>query len=186
MSLLGLEFPIVALADSRPGHESWQWFADAEDFATCESWRLDIRLGMLVADSGGRCWSVSAVRDLGVTGSLLVRVLRFLVRQSLHRLDYDLVALPDTNFDAVKSRFCAAIQSNPDYWRDDEAIAGEDGPPREEQDLLNEMKAAVSRSNSVPELIGNLWEEDVSAVLAARLDRRRRSEPSRKSGLSES
>ena len=166
MNLPELTFPIVGLGDRRPGQEAWEWFWDPEDFLTCESWRLANRLGMLIADSDGRCWEVSSYRDMGITGGFWDRVWRFLIRQGLHRLDQDLKALPSMTLDDVKSRFCAAIQNNPDYWRDDEAIAGEDGPLREEQDLLDEMKAQVMRANSVPELISNLWEEDLSRILA--------------------
>jgi hypothetical protein len=69
-------------------------------------------------------------------------------------------------FEDAKARLCAAIQNNPDHWRDDEAIAGEGGrPPVKEQDLLDEMKAQVMRSNSVLELIRNFWEEDPAFAL---------------------
>jgi len=113
---------------------------------------------MLIVDGEGRCWRISSVRDLGVTGGFWTRVLRFMVRQSLHRLDLILDPIPDMTFDDMKAYLCAAIQNNPDYWRDDEAIAGEDGPLRNEQELLDEMKAQVERSNSVAELVSNLWE----------------------------
>jgi len=76
-------------------------------------------------------------------------------------LEQELVELPPLSFGEVQDRFCSAIQNNPDYWRDDEAIAGEDGPPRDEQELLDEMKAQVMRARNVPELISNLWEEDL-------------------------
>lgn len=166
MGLPDLTFPIVGLGDRRPGREAWEWFWDPEDFLICESWRLANRLGMLIADSDGRCWEVSSYRDMGITGGFWERVWRLLLRQGLHRLDQNLKALPSMTLDDVKSRFCAAIQNNPDYWRDDEAIAGEDGPPRNEQDLLDEMKAQVMRANSVPELISNLWGEDLSRISA--------------------
>lgn len=78
-----------------------------------------------------------------------------------------MVPIPEMTFEDAKARLCAAIQNNPDHWRDDEAIAGEGGqPPVEEQDLLDEMKAQVMRSNSVLELIRNFWEEDPAFALA--------------------
>lgn len=166
MSGVHLTYPLIGIADSQPGREAWEWFWDAEDFSTCESWRLADRRGMLIADGEGRCWRISSVRDLGVTGRFWSRVLRFMVRQSLHRLDQTLDSVPAMTFDDVKARLCAAIDNNPDYWGNDEAIAGEDGPPRDERDLLDERKAEVMRSNSVPELISNLWEEDLGGLLA--------------------
>ena len=158
MNSSDLTYPLVGLADAQPGRESWEWFRDAEDFSICVSWRLADRPSMLIVDGEGRCWRISSVRDLGVTGGFWTRVLRFMVRQSLHRLDLILDPIPDMTFDDMKACLCAAIQNNPDYWRDDEAIAGEDGPPRSEQELLDEMKAQVGRANSVAELVSNLWE----------------------------
>lgn len=131
MSLPGLAYPLLGLADSLPRRETWDWFWDVEDFSICESWRLKARPEMLIVDSEGRCWRISSVRDLGVAGNFRTRVLRFLVRQSLHRLDQVLVPLPSMTFGDFQRRLCAAIQNNPDYWRDDEAIAGEDGQPRD-------------------------------------------------------
>jgi hypothetical protein len=82
-------------------------------------------------------------------------------------VDQTLDPIPDMTFADVTGRLCAAIQNNPDHWRDDEAIAGEGGqPPVKEQDLLDEMKAQVMRSNSVLELIRNFWEEDPAFALA--------------------
>ena len=59
----------------------------------------------------------------------------------------------------VKDRVAASILANPDDWRDDEAIAGEAGPPREEQDLLDEMVAAVRAAASLPQIIDALHAE---------------------------
>jgi len=63
--------------------------------------------------------------------------------------------------DEVKDRVAASIQSNPDDWRDDEAIAGEAGPPREEQELLDELKASVRAAASLPQIINVLFSEEL-------------------------
>ena len=59
----------------------------------------------------------------------------------------------------VKDRVAASIQANPDDWRDDEAIAGEAGPPREEQELLDELEASVRAAASLPQIINVLSSE---------------------------
>jgi len=120
---------------------------------------------MLIVDVEARCWRISSVRDLGVTGGFCSRVFLFLTGD--HRVDQTLDPIPEMTFEDAKARLCAAIQNNPDHWRDDEAIAGEGGqPPVKEQDLLDEMKAQVMRSNSVLELIRNFWDEDPAFALA--------------------
>ena len=165
MNPVDLKYPLVGLADAQPGRESWELFWDAEFFSTCGRREVAQRVGMLIVDVEGRCWRISSVRDLGLTGGFRSRL--FLLLTGDHRVDQTLVAIPDMAFDDAKARLCAAIQNNPDHWRDDEAIAGEGGqPPVNEQDLLDEMKAQVMRSNSVLELIRNFWEEDPDFVLA--------------------
>ena len=165
MNPVDLKYPLIGLADAQPGRESWELFWDAEFFATCNRRRVSDRNGMLIVDVEGRCWRISSVRDLGVTGGLGSRIFLFLTGD--HRLDQTLVPIPDMTFGDAKACLCAAIQNNPDQWRDDEAIAGEGGqPPIKEQDLLEEMKAQIMRSNSVLELIRNFWEEDPAFALA--------------------
>lgn len=165
MNPIDLKYPVVGLADAQPGRESWELFWYAESFSKCDRRQIARRLGMLIVDVEGRCWSISSVRDLGVIGDFWSRAFLFLTGD--HRVDQTLVPIPEMTFGDVKDRLCAAIQNNPDHWRDDEAIAGEGGlPPVDEQDLLDEMKAQVMRSNSVLELIRNFWEEDPDFVLA--------------------
>lgn len=85
-----------------------------------------------------------------------------MAQQSLHRLKQELVELESLSLAQVKARACASIQANPDDWRDDEAIAGEDGPPQEEQDLLDALKSAVQAAESLPRLINVLFQPDVA------------------------
>ena len=143
------------------GRERLTWFVNAEDFSTCTSWQLrhGERLGMVLVDRDLRCWSVIGVVDLGVTKPFWERIFRFLVQQSLHRIDQQIAEIEPMTLEQVKARTVASIQANPDDWRDDEAIAGEVGPPRDEQDLLDELAAAVRSAASVPQIINALYDE---------------------------
>ena len=163
-TLVGVEdltYPLLGLGPWRrrggaPSEEAWDWFRDPDDFRLCETWKVDGRVGMLIFDSTGRCWRITSVHAPKNFWRPCFPFV-FLTQP----LEQELVELPPLSFGEVQDRFCSAIQNNPDYWRDDEAIAGEDGPPRDEQELLDEMKAQVMRARNVPELISNLWEEDL-------------------------
>ena len=48
----------------------------------------------------------------------------------------------------------ASVLSNPDDWRDDEAIAGEDGPPQDEQEMLDPRVAGIRAADSFE----GIWE----------------------------
>ena len=62
--------------------------------------------------------------------------------------------LEPITLDQLKDRMAASILSNPDDWRDDEAIAGEDGPPQDEQELLDARVAGIRAADSVE----GIWE----------------------------
>ena len=64
-------------------------------------------------------------------------------------------------FNPAKTVTAASIQANPDDWRDDEAIAGEAGPPRDEQELLDELKASVRAAASLPQIINAIFSEEL-------------------------
>lgn len=116
---------------------------------------------MVLVDSDLRCWRVIGLVDLGVTRPFWERTLRFLVQQSVHRIDQQIVEIEPMTLEQVKARAAEAIQANPDDWRDDEAIAGEAGPPRDEQDLLDELKTAAYSAGSVPQIINALYQEQL-------------------------
>jgi hypothetical protein len=116
---------------------------------------------MVVVGPDLECWKVVGVIDLGVVGPFWERLLRFLVQQSVHRIDQQVEAIEPMTLEQVKDRVAASIQANPDDWRDDEAIAGEVGPPREEQELLDELKASVRDAASLPQLINALFDEEL-------------------------
>lgn len=99
-----------------PGGERLTWFLDEEDFSTCTSWTLKHgeRLGMILCDRDLQCWRVEDVVDLGVVRPFWERVFRFLMRQSVHRIDQKLIQLPPLSLDEIKERACASIDANPD------------------------------------------------------------------------
>ena len=161
-------FPALAFCrdvgrSAEAGRERLQYFLDLEDFATCTSWQLKYgeRLGMVLVGPDLRCWKVDRVIDLGVVGPFWGRLLRFLVQQGVHRIDQEVEAIDPMTMEQVKDRVVASIQANPDDWRDDEAIAGEAGPPRDEQELLDELKASVRAAASLPQIINALSSEQL-------------------------
>lgn len=117
---------------------------------------------MTLADSAGRSWQVLEVVDRGVVGRLAPRIWRFVLKQSVHRIDQRIVEVEPQPLARIKDRVVESIRANPDDWRDDEAIAGEAGPPRDEGELLDELEAAVRRASSVPEIIDTLYGEALS------------------------
>lgn len=108
-----------------------------------------------------RCWKVVDVLDLGAAGPFGERVFRFLVGQSDHRIEQEIAEIGSMTLEQLKARAATSIQANPDDWRDDEAIAGEAGPPRDEQELLDELVAAVHAAPSVPLIIKALYGEQL-------------------------
>ncbi|OXE37346.1 MAG: hypothetical protein CGW95_01945 [Phenylobacterium zucineum] len=120
-----------------------------------------MRLGLELVGPDLRCWRVTEVVDKGVVRPFWERLFRWLVQQSVHLIDQQVEVIDPITLDQVKDRVAASIQANPDDWRDDEAIAGEAGPPREEQELLDEMVASVRAAASVPQIINALFEEEL-------------------------
>lgn len=161
-----LTFPVLALGPdvgrwAEPGREIVDYFMNEDDFTTCTSWDLTFgsRQGMLLADGTGRYWRIERVKDLGVTRGFWERVLRFLLQQSVHRIAQELVEQEPLSFADLKERVCASIAANPDRWRDDEAVAGEDGSPRDMREMLGELQAGVRKAGTLPQLINALYDE---------------------------
>ena len=157
---MSLTFPALAFCcdvgpHSEAGREKVDYFVGPEDFSTCTSWDLKhgSRVGMVMVGPDLQCWKVVSVIDHGVVGPFWGRLLRFIVQQSVHRIDQQVEAIEPMTLEQVKDRVAASIQANPDDWRDDEAIAGEAGPSREEQDLLDELEASVRAAASLPQII---------------------------------
>lgn len=161
-------FPALAFCrdvgrHSEAGREKVEYFLSPEDFSTCTSWELKHgqRLGMVLVGPDLRCWRVAGVVDKGVVRPFWERLLRMLVRQSVHRIDQQIEAIEPMTLEQVKDRVAASIRANPDDWRDDEAIAGEAGPPRDEQELLDELEDSIRAAASLPQIINALSSEQL-------------------------
>lgn len=115
---------------------------------------------MVIVDSAGRFWEISRVVDLGAPKSFWGPVIRWFGGVRPHLVAQDLIEAPTMSLEEVKARVCASMQAFPDYWRDDEAIAGEDGPPRDEQEMLDEVKARVRAAQTLAQVFKALWDED--------------------------
>ena len=109
---------------------------------------------MVLVDSELRSWRVVSVTRLGIVPPLWSFLLRFLFQQAPYWVDQELEPLEPITLDQLKDRMAASILSNPDDWRDDEAIAGEDGPPQDEQELLDARVAGIRAADSVE----GIWE----------------------------
>ncbi len=158
MTLPAFQYPVLGIGPNvhRFGKgETLREFRDERAFKTCDAWALDhdALIGMQLVDGTGRSWRIRGVKRLRASGSLLWRVIVFLLSEQWYDIEVDVVEAEPISFDEVKSRICKSIDDNPDDWRDDEAIAGESGPPRDEQEMLEELKAHVRSSKSLAEIL---------------------------------
>ncbi len=125
MISLPFQFPVLAfgldVGKGKPERDRLSYFVSAEAFSTCASWdlRYKARVGMLLADSAARCWRISGVEDLGVTGPFWSRALRFLVRQSLHSISCQIEEVQGLTLQALKDRVCSAIDADPSSWEEE-------------------------------------------------------------------
>lgn len=166
MTSLPFQFPVLTFNSylgpkGEPGRGRLHHFESAESLFTCRSRDLkyNVRYGMLLADSAQRCWTISAVFDLGVEGPFWSRVLRFLVRQSIHSVSYQMEEVQPLTLEDLKTRVCSAIDADPSYW-------WEDLPDEDLDDLwgwtnqqLDALKARVKSSSTVAEIIEALFGE---------------------------
>ncbi len=130
-------------------------FRNADQFRTCGPSALDDsrRIGMVLFDSAGRSWTIATVRKLGKRRPLGWRILVSLLFESVFDIEVGFTEGPPATFDELKSRAIETIDAYPYMWRDDEALAGESGPPRDEQEMLDELKDRVRRARTMDELI---------------------------------
>lgn len=108
---------------------------------------------MVLVDSAGRRWEVRSLEAVPYPPNRSLRQRLKDWRSTERDVRLDLVEAGVVDFDTVKEWVCTLIDEYPDDHRDDEAIAGEDGPPRDEQELLEEIKARVRRTRSIEELM---------------------------------
>lgn len=159
------QFPILLFQpspwrDQTPLNEQVEdvaWFYDDDDFSSLDPWAIKRkqREETSVVDVTCRSWRVVRVIDLGAKGTSWKRFLRIIFRGE-HRISHELAEDGTLPFEVLRERVCASIQGNPDSWRDDEAVAGEAGPPRDEQEMLDEITARVRRTLDMRALIDAL------------------------------
>jgi hypothetical protein len=165
MNDLPFKFPILTV----PGLDPEKWWelvnihADADEFTALDRRDLQSReeVGRVVMDATGNSWRILAVHDLGLKGSGLWS--RFWSGVfGKHSVRYDVSDELHLPFDEIRESICTAIRAKPDSWRCDEAIAGEDGPPREEEEMLEELIGKVRKAKSPQELMAVIssWGED--------------------------
>ena len=166
MTELPLQFPILVLipdygAWAVEGLEMVEWHMSEEDFTQVDGWDLKHKplTSMFIIDADGRCWRVSSWTKVGVAGKGLLKLARFIVRSCLV-LRYEVEEGPAMPFEEVRRRVCESIQTHPDRYRDDEAIAGEAGPPRDEQEMLDELTDKARAASNMRELIDvfDVWQ----------------------------
>lgn len=57
------------------------------------------------------------------------------------------------SLDQIKDRAIQIMRSDPDFWRDDEAIIGWKSEPRKAEDVFEERIEAVRNASSLDEII---------------------------------
>jgi hypothetical protein len=160
---LPVQFPAVGLykdkRDWSPGENFFRFHDQRELTSSTELDAAQI-LGMQLTDASGKSWRVTGVTPLR-SRSFLSALRRALGGRP--QLAIDLVEEATAPLDQLKARLCQSVEDWQDDWRDDEAIAGESGPPRDEQEMLEEVKNVVQSAASVADIVGNL-----DALLEAR------------------
>jgi hypothetical protein len=155
MSSLPFKFPVLSIPI--PGQRGW--WARVECLSSAQPLTLLGRrdrkrgggVGLLIVDASGRAWRITGMIDRDIKPRHPIAWM-FHVVFGIHPVEYELVE-ETLSFAEIKSRVCEAIQAYSSAWRDDEALAGEDGPPRDEQEMLEEVKTKVRRANTVLELM---------------------------------
>lgn len=158
MNELPFAFPLIGIEPyNRPGPstgELIELIPGAGEFLSRSVWdyKHRQRVGMLLVDADGRTWRVTGLKLLVDPRTLWgkLRLVRAFFRGEW--VEQELVELGPMSLSDVKDRVCASIQENPDDWREDEIIAGESGPPVDEQDLLDSLKACVRDAKTMKAL----------------------------------
>lgn len=156
-----ISFPVLTFEpyefiDSKPGDEHVECISDAKYFWTLHAseGRGEGRIGMVVVGNDGRCWKVLSVTAGGIawSGPWPIKLLRSLFGMNRRHANYELLELPPMSLDQVKDKVVEIIMQRPDSWWDDEAIAGEDGEPREAEEMIDELIARVRNATSMLEV----------------------------------
>jgi hypothetical protein len=155
-----IEFPAFTIPMSDP--ERWwegidfHFSHDGMTLLNRDQRKSRSQVGRILVDLSGRAWRIVGMSDLGMEADGPLDRFWASVFGS-HRVHYELSDELGLALDEIKDRVCTAIKDHPDAWRDDEAIAGEGGrPPRDEQEMLEELLAKVRGAKSILELMAVL------------------------------
>jgi len=152
-----MTFPLIAFrqpAGAEDGRETFGFVADRDHLQRAR--RREIRtgamLGMVLIDSGGAAWRIQALKISRRHTPFWRCVLMTVFPQwddIEYEVDLSLERLPGVPYSEVQARVCRSIDQNPADWIDDEAIAGEAGPPVTLDYLMETAKSAVRRSTDI-------------------------------------
>jgi hypothetical protein len=154
---LPVAYPAIAFVPSlekgaEPGHESVESHHREIPYIWGPLFRQGQFLNSVLVDSKGQCWRIVEIVDLGLTNPIR-KLVPFLRRYGMHRVRVEVVEEPAIPFEQLIDRVCAAMRANPDDWRDDEAIAGENGPPQGEAEMMERRIGKVRRAKTIKRLI---------------------------------
>lgn len=169
-------FPVIAFSNVRNLRgDGWKedFFVypslDVIHLANSEELKWDERVGTAFVDCSNQSWIVKRVWSLGYRTPAWKRfVAKYLWRDGryiIHEIGCEMESTGSMAFSEVQDRVCRLIELNSDDWMDDEAMAGESGPPVLLETILESAKAAVRRATCVLDLLENLdaeWERDWS------------------------
>jgi hypothetical protein len=153
---LPIAFPVVAfIPDSGKGAEPGLESVEGHYRPLPYLWLSTVREGFLrnaiLVDSSEKVWRITGLVDLGPTNPIR-RLIPFLRGDGRHRIQYEVVEEPPIPFPEVVERVCASMWANLDDWRDDEAIAGENGKPKDETKMMERRVARVRKTKSIKKL----------------------------------
>ena len=77
----------------------------------------------------------------------------------MHRISQEIVEESHCRFLTLRERVCASIAADADRWRGDDVIVDEHGELRNDQEILDELMAAVRRAETLPQVINALYKE---------------------------
>ena len=124
-------------------------YANAEQFSVAHEKYIYMREGMVLVDSALRQWKVDRVTKLSQTGSLWYRILCSFYRLVPYRLAQRVTYLGEITLDEVKRLIIERIDGDPEAWWNDEVMAGEDGPPIEEEVYLETVRERIRHAKDM-------------------------------------
>lgn len=150
--------PVVCFAMAlEGGYEQIDWYLSEDHFTSVTPYEIKRgrRVGALVVDVEGTIRRIIGVTDLGPGGTGWKKALRILFGCSRH-VSYQFAEEAPISFSEIRDRACTSIRMDRDCWRDDEAVAGESGPPREDEDMMEEQVARIQQATNMRELVDAL------------------------------